>query len=66
MSLTPYFSSSSKVWESRDWIFGLEEIGYAGWELVGEKCVTCDNCEGHMCSKYQVPCRLALQECLLE
>jgi sugar phosphate isomerase/epimerase len=28
----PYFSSSSKVWESRDWIFALEEIGYAGWE----------------------------------
>lgn len=35
-------------------------------ELVGEKCVTCDNCEGHMCGKYQVPCRLAIQECLLE
>ena len=36
MSLTPYFSSSSKVWESRDWIFGLEEIGYVGWEIVAD------------------------------
>jgi sugar phosphate isomerase/epimerase len=36
MTLLPYFSSSSKVWESRDWIFGIEEAGYAGWELMAE------------------------------
>ncbi|HOB18574.1 MAG TPA: sugar phosphate isomerase/epimerase family protein [Candidatus Methanoculleus thermohydrogenotrophicum] len=36
MSLLPYFSSSSKVWESRDWIFGIEEIGYTGWEIVAD------------------------------
>jgi sugar phosphate isomerase/epimerase len=36
MSLDPYFSSSSKVWESRDWIFGIEEIGYVGWEIVAD------------------------------
>jgi len=43
MSLTPYFSSSSKVWESRDWIFALEEIGYAGWEIVADGKYRLDN-----------------------
>ena len=45
MSLTPYFSSSSKVWESRDWIFGLEEIGYVGWEIVADGKYRLDNPE---------------------
>ena len=43
MSLTPYFSASSKVWESRDWIFGLEEIGYVGWEIVADGKYRLDN-----------------------
>jgi sugar phosphate isomerase/epimerase len=34
--LTPYFSSSSKVWDDISWVFGIEEAGYAGWEIVGD------------------------------
>ncbi|MDN7024434.1 sugar phosphate isomerase/epimerase [Methanoculleus sp. FWC-SCC1] len=45
MSLSPYFSSSSKVWESRDWIFGIEEAGYAGWEIVADGRYRFDNPE---------------------
>lgn len=36
MSLKPYFASSSKVWESVDWVFGIEECGYDGWEISAE------------------------------
>jgi sugar phosphate isomerase/epimerase len=36
MSLTPYFSASSLVWEDRSWVFSLEGIGYRGWEVVAD------------------------------
>jgi sugar phosphate isomerase/epimerase len=36
MSIQPYFASSSKVWESVDWVFGIEECGYAGWEISAD------------------------------
>jgi len=36
MSLVPYFSASSKVWEDRSWVFSLEEIGYRGWEVMAD------------------------------
>ncbi|NLA39157.1 MAG: sugar phosphate isomerase/epimerase, partial [Methanomicrobiales archaeon] len=36
MSLDPYFSSSSKVWAERDWVFEIEDLGYAGWEIVAD------------------------------
>jgi len=36
MALNPYFSSSSKVWEDLPWIFGIDEAGYAGWEIVAD------------------------------
>jgi sugar phosphate isomerase/epimerase len=36
MSLSPYFSSSSKVWEDITWVYGIEEAGYAGWEIVAD------------------------------
>ena len=36
MSLIPYFSSSSRVWESWDWIFGIRDRGYSGWEIVAD------------------------------
>jgi sugar phosphate isomerase/epimerase len=36
MSLTPFFSASSKVWEDRRWVFSLEEIGYEGWEVMAD------------------------------
>jgi hypothetical protein len=36
MTLKPYFSSSSKVWDDISWVYGIEEAGYAGWEIVGD------------------------------
>ena len=36
MSLVPYFSASSKVWEDRRWVFSLEGIGYRGWEVMAD------------------------------
>ena len=45
MSLTPYFASSSKVWESRHWIYGLEDIGYTGWEFAADGKYRLDNPE---------------------
>jgi len=36
VSLTPYFSASSKVWEDRRWVFSLREIGYEGWEVMAD------------------------------
>jgi sugar phosphate isomerase/epimerase len=36
MSLTPFFSASSKAWEDRRWVFSLEEIGYRGWEVMAD------------------------------
>lgn len=36
MTLTPYFSASSKVWEDRRWVFSLGEIGYRGWEVMAD------------------------------
>ncbi|MCQ1537566.1 sugar phosphate isomerase/epimerase [Methanocalculus taiwanensis] len=31
-----YFSSSSKVWEDPEWILGIEELGYDGWEISAD------------------------------
>jgi sugar phosphate isomerase/epimerase len=36
MSLSPYFASSSKVWDTPEWVFGIEESGYVGWEICAE------------------------------
>lgn len=36
MSLSPFFSSSSKVWEDIEWVYGIEEAGYDGWEIVAD------------------------------
>lgn len=36
MTLLPYFSSSSKVWEDIQWVYGIEEAGYTGWEIVAD------------------------------
>ena len=36
MSLTPFFSASSKAWEDRRWVFSLEDIGYRGWEVMAD------------------------------
>ena len=36
MTIRPYFASSSKVWSSIDWIFGIEECGYEGWEISAD------------------------------
>lgn len=31
-----YFSSSSKVWENVDWVYGIEDAGYDGWEISAD------------------------------
>ena len=36
MSLTPFFSASSKAWGDRSWVFSLEDIGYRGWEVMAD------------------------------
>jgi sugar phosphate isomerase/epimerase len=36
MSVTPFFSSSAKVWDDIAWVPAIEEAGYAGWEIVSD------------------------------
>jgi sugar phosphate isomerase/epimerase len=36
MSLRPYFSSSSKVWDDIAWVYGIEDAGYDGWEISAD------------------------------
>ena len=36
MTIRPYFSSSAKVWDDIRWVYGIEEAGYAGWEIVAD------------------------------
>jgi sugar phosphate isomerase/epimerase len=43
MSVRPFFSSSAKVWDDITWVFGIEEAGYAGWEIVGDGNYRLDN-----------------------
>lgn len=33
---TPYFASSSRVWDSIEWVYGIEDCGYSGWEISAE------------------------------
>jgi sugar phosphate isomerase/epimerase len=41
----PYFSSSAKVWDDISWVYGIEEAGYTGWEIVGDGNYKLDNPE---------------------
>ncbi|MCK9592197.1 MAG: sugar phosphate isomerase/epimerase [Methanoregula sp.] len=36
MSIRPFFSSSAKVWDDISWVYGIEEAGYTGWEIVSD------------------------------
>ena len=36
MTITLSFSSSSKVWEDIRWVFGIEDAGFQGWEIVAD------------------------------
>jgi sugar phosphate isomerase/epimerase len=45
MSLLPYFSSSAKVWDDIQWVYGIEEAGYTGWEIVADGNYRLDNTE---------------------
>ncbi len=47
MSIQPYFSSSAKVWDSIEWVYGIEEAGYAGWEIVADGNYRLDNAESY-------------------
>ncbi len=43
MSIKPYFSSSSKVWEDIAWVYGIEDAGYDGWEISADGNYKLDN-----------------------
>ena len=43
MMLKPYFSSSAKVWDDISWVYGIEEAGYGGWEIVSDGNYRLDN-----------------------
>ena len=43
MKGNPYFSSSAKVWDAIEWVYGIEEAGYAGWEIVADGNYRLDN-----------------------
>jgi sugar phosphate isomerase/epimerase len=45
MCITPYFSSSSKVWDDIGWVYGIVETGYEGWEIVADGSYRLDNPE---------------------
>jgi sugar phosphate isomerase/epimerase len=36
MTIRPFFSSSARVWEAIEWVYGIEEAGYRGWEIVAD------------------------------
>jgi|WetSurMetagenome_2_1015567.scaffolds.fasta_scaffold07922_3 sugar phosphate isomerase/epimerase len=43
MSIRPFFSSSAKVWDDIAWVYGIEEAGYSGWEIVADGNYRLDN-----------------------
>ena len=43
MSIRPFFSSSAKVWDDIAWVYGIEDAGYAGWEIVADGNYRLDN-----------------------
>jgi sugar phosphate isomerase/epimerase len=43
MTTLPFFSSSAKVWESIEWVYGIGEAGYSGWEIVADGNYRLDN-----------------------
>jgi len=43
MRLTPSFSASARVWDNKSWVYALEEIGYAGWEVVADGTYSLEN-----------------------
>ena len=45
MSISPSFSSSARVWEAIEWVYGIEETGYEGWEIVADGAYRLDNPE---------------------
>jgi len=47
MTVRPYFSSSAKVWDSIEWVYGIEDAGYAGWEIVADGNYRLDNPESY-------------------
>jgi len=45
VTIAPYFSSSAKVWDAIGWVYGIEEAGYSGWEVVADGNYRLDNPE---------------------
>ncbi|MDD1675654.1 MAG: sugar phosphate isomerase/epimerase [Methanomicrobiales archaeon] len=36
MTIRLFFSSSRLIWDSTDWVAGIEKAGYTGWEIVAD------------------------------
>ncbi|WOF16079.1 sugar phosphate isomerase/epimerase [Methanoplanus sp. FWC-SCC4] len=47
MSCDYYFASSAKVWSSIEWVYGIEETGYDGWEISADGNYRLDNKEAN-------------------
>ena len=45
MTLTPFFSASSRVWDDKKWVYSLEGIGYEGWEVMADGSSSFENRE---------------------
>ena len=45
MSPDIFFASSAKIWSSIEWVYGIEETGYDGWEISAEGNFRLDNKE---------------------
>ncbi|MBQ3684566.1 MAG: sugar phosphate isomerase/epimerase, partial [Methanomicrobium sp.] len=43
MSVEFYFASSAKIWSSIDWVYGIKDAGYTGWEISAEGNYRLDN-----------------------
>ncbi|MBP2132307.1 sugar phosphate isomerase/epimerase [Methanomicrobium sp. W14] len=43
MSADFYFASSAKIWSSIEWVYGIKDAGYTGWEISAEGNYRLDN-----------------------
>lgn len=45
MRIRPFFSSSARVFEDIAWVYGIEDAGFRGWEIVADGKYRLDNPE---------------------
>ncbi|MDH7593837.1 MAG: sugar phosphate isomerase/epimerase family protein [Methanomicrobiales archaeon] len=56
MSNRIFFSSSSKVWDSIEWVSGIEETGFDGWEIVADGSYRFDHQENFIAVREALGC----------